>query len=356
VHLRCPHCRAPIPERAARCPICRGDPHLAPATEPTPIPLAPRYERADGVPHALDRSGLWWRAAALLALVAAVALALVGLGALLAAAGFGEVAWPVAGGLASALGAGTVALLERQRAHRVAAGRSGDSPAHDPPQQGAAADLALVYLHAEHFAAPARGHAAVHAPLTQARVSAEDLAWRVVAATLVALADGEVVEMEAHALGTPAGPMPAVSVRVVRPLPPGEVFAASLLRPLVRRGVGGSTSVSDAVSQLVLARRRPATTVLAMVREQAVASGYLRWPGASGGTPVAVARGWLAAALLLPPRVDPARLAQADSALTALDERLAAWDARDPELVAALRAEVRAAFVRERARAGQGAG
>jgi hypothetical protein len=316
------------------------------------MPLAPRYERLAVQPPDLGRGDLWWRATALLALVAVVALVLVGAGMLLAATGMGEVAWPALAGMSCGLVAGALVLVERQRARRVAAVTTTSTATLE---ESAAADLALIYLHADHFAAVASGRAGVRAPLALAQVSAQDLAWRGIAATLTTLAESAIVEMEEHALATPAGPVQAVAVRLVRPLPAGEVFAARLLRPLVRRGVGGSTTVSEAVSQLVMARRRPAMAVVALAREQALACGLLRLPGTGRGTPGAVARGWLAAALLLPPRADRARLVVPDPALAALDERLAAWDGRDPALVAALRAEVRAAFVREQARASHGA-
>jgi hypothetical protein len=346
VHLRCPHCRAPIPERAARCPVCGRDPHVAPPAESAPALLAPRYATAVTKP-ASDDGALWWRAGAALGLLAAVALALLGAGALLAAAGIGEVTWPALAGLTFA---GAVVQVERQRARLVAA------TAATPPDSGAAADLALIYLYADRFAPPAARREAIDAPVTHARVNAEEVAWRAIATTLTALADGDTVELETHALATPAGQVQAVAVRLVRPLPAGEGFAALLLRPLARRGVGGSTTVSEVVSQLVMVRRRPAVAVLALARAQALARGYLRLPGAGRGTLGALARGWLAAALLLPARVDPARLTQAAPALAALEERLAAWDARDPTLVAALRAESCAAFVRQHARARHGAG
>jgi hypothetical protein len=313
--------------------------------------LAPRYARSGVALPGREASALCWRAAVALALVAVVALALAGTGVLLATAGMGEIAWPALAGLACALAAGAVVLVERQRARRVAAVGAGEAP---PPDGSAAADLALLYLHAEHFAMPAGGRGSARAPLTSARVSAEDLAWRGIAVTLTTLADREIVELDEHALATPAGTMRAVAVRLVRPLPAGEAFAARLLRPLARRGVGGSGIVSDIVGQLVLARR-PAATVLAMAREQALARGDLLLPGTDGNSPGAAARGWLAAALFLPPRVAPARLADPDPALAALDERLAAWDAREPTLVAALHADVCAAFLRERARASHGA-
>jgi hypothetical protein len=350
VHLRCPHCRAPIPEHAARCPVCRRDPHVAPLDGPSPALLAPKYDVPTSATPASDDGGLWWRAGAALALVAIVALALMGAGALLAAAGVGEVAWPALAGLAFALVAGAVVLVERQRARLLAAAAS----AATPPEPAAAADVALIYLYAHRFAAPSRRREGVPAPLTHTSVNAEDVAWRVIAATLTALADDAIVELDEHALATTAGPVQAVAVRLVRPLPAGEAFAAKLLRPLVRRGVGGSTTVSEVVSQLAMAWRRPAVAVLALAREQALVRGYLRVPGAGGGTPGAFARGWLAAALRLPARVDRARLTDAAPALAALEERLALWDARDLALVAALRAEVRAAFVREHARAVHG--
>ncbi|HEV2239035.1 MAG TPA: zinc ribbon domain-containing protein [Ktedonobacterales bacterium] len=348
MHLRCPHCRAPIPERAARCPVCGGDPQTLPAADAAPAALAPKYVVPSGAAPSRS-SGMWWRAALALALVAVVTLALVGAGALLAGAGAGAVGWPALGGLAFALVAGALALVERQRARLVAAA----APTAPPLATGAGADLALLYLYAGHFAAPADRRAGLRAPLTRARVNAEDLAWRAIAATLTALADADVVELEEHALATPSGAVQAVAVRLVRPLPPGETFAARLLRPLVRRGVGDSNTVGEVTSQLVMARR-PAAEVVALAREQALARGYLRIPsvGASGG----FARGWLAAALLLPARVDPAHLPEAAPALAALDERLVAWDAREPTLVAALRAEIRAAFRRARARASHGAG
>jgi hypothetical protein len=350
VHQRCPHCRAPIPEHAARCPVCGRDPKQAPPAEPAAVLLAPRYASSGVVRPKREAGARRWRGAAALALVAVVALALGGAGALLDAAGMGEIAWPALAGLACALAAGAVVLVERQRARRVAATGAGESP----PDGSAAADLALLYLHADHFATPAGGRGSVRAPLAGTRVSAEELAWRGVAVTLTTLAEREIVELDAHALATPAGPVPAVAVRLVRPLPAGEAFAARLLRPLTRRGVGGSSIVSDLVGQLVLARR-PAATVLALAREQALARGDLLLPGTLGKSPGAAARGWLAAALLLPPRVAPARLADPDPALAALDERLAAWDAREPALVAALQVDVCAAFLRERARASHGA-
>lgn len=348
MHQRCPHCRAPIPERAVRCPVCGGDPHTMPAADTTPAPLAPQYDAPTTAPA--DSGGVWWRAALALAMVAVVTLALLGAGALLGDAGAGAVGWPALGGLAFALVAATVVLVERQRARLATVA----APATPPPATGAGADLALLYVYAGHFAAPANRRDGVTSPLAHASVSAEDLAWRAIAATLTALADADVVEMEAHALATPAGAVQAVAVRLVRPLPTGETFAARLLRPLVRRGVGGSNTVSEVTSQLVMARRRPAAAVVALAREQALARGYLRVPGV--GVPGGFARGWLAAALWLPARADPARLADAAPALGALDERLAAWDARDPKLVAALRAEARAAFIRARARASLGAG
>lgn len=349
MHLRCPRCRAAIPERAVRCPVCGQDPHIAPPADSAPALLAPRYATAAAKPVS-DHGALWWRVGAALALLAAVALLLLGAGALLAAAGIGEVAWPALAGLALVLVAGAVVQVERQRARLVA------EAAATPPDAGAAAELALIYLYADRFAPPAAQREAIDAPLTGARVNAEEVAWRAIAATLTALADGDTVELATHALATPAGPVQAVAVRLVRPLPAGERFAALLLRPLARRGVGGSTTVSEVVSQLVMARRRPALAVLALGRAQALARGYLRVPGAGRGTLGALARGWLAAALFLPARVDPARLTQTAPALAVLEERLVAWDARDPTLIAALRAEAYAAFVRQRARARYGAG
>jgi hypothetical protein len=349
VSLRCPHCLAPIPASAARCPICGGDPRAASAPVAAgSAKLAPRLSLALDERHHSSLSGRWYLAAAgALALVALLVGGLLVLGALAAQAGLGQVAWPALIGVGAVVALGALLQVERRRrtlAQLVGPGALGDAPS----------DLDLIHLFAGRFAPAVAGRGAFHPPLARVAVDASEAAWRAVGATLLDLAEGDVLELESHALPTPGEPVAVVAVRLVRPLPPGDAFAARLLHPLTRRGVGASTTVGELVGHLIMAQRYPARALLESARGHLTALGFYRPAGATARGALIVPLGWLRAALFRPLTPNAARLETARPALDALEERLTVWDTREPEVVAALRNEVLAAFRRARSRARRG--
>ncbi len=353
MHLRCPYCRSPIPERTTRCAICGRDPHQPPAqpdetSARLALGLTPSPDGKMPAPSAV----IWWPLALGIALVTLAALAIVAVGLLAADAGLGGVAWPALVGLSAVLLLGALLQVERRRRARAQT-----NAASVGAETSALSDLELVYLFAARFAAPAGRADGFQPPLQRTPVRADEAAWRAVAASLLDLADADVLELEAHTLPTPREPLHVIAVRLVRPLPPGDAFAARLLHPLARRGVGASTTVSELVSQCAMAQRHPARALLDSAQAHLKAAGYYRQGGDhSGGKPPPLARAWLDAALFRPLQLDAARLAAAQPALAALEARMAAWDERDPALVAALRDEVLAAFLRAQARARQAIG
>ena len=346
--LRCPICLALLPDKATRCAICGADPTHPPAADrDAPVALAPQLTRAQETGGPIARTPGWWLpGAGLLALAALVLALLLALARLTAAAGFAAEAWPALAGVVLVAVAAALLSGERRRRqlNRLDLSRSDGA--------SAPTDLGLVHLFADRFAAPARGPDSFRPPLHHLHVSADDAAWRAVAATLLDLAEDDVIELEPHALPTANEPVRVVAVRVVRPIPAGDAFAARLLRPRTRRGVGASTIVSELVGQALLANRHPARSLLESARVPLAAAGYYR-PTSSAGTgtgPLPLA--WARAVLLRPLEPDPHRIEAARPQLDALEARLASWDARDPALAPALRHEVLAAFVRARARAG----
>lgn len=346
--LRCPVCLALVPAKAARCAVCGADPAQPPAAASTaPVALAPQLTLAPepgGVP---TRSPGWWLpGAGLLALGVIVLAVLVAFAWLAAAAGFGAEAWPaLIGVLVVALGAVLFSGERRRRQLNLPA-------SVHPDEEAAPSDLALVHLFAGRFAPPASGPDSFRPPLHRQHVSADEAAWRAVAATLLDLAERDVVELDPHLLPTATEPVNVVAVRVVRPIPKGDAFAVRLLRPLTRRGVGASTTVSELVGQAVMADRHPAHTLLESARDALAAGGYYRPSGSAGAGAGPLPLAWARAALFRPLEPDPRAIQAALPLVEALEARLAAWDARDPTLAPGLRHEVLAAFVRARARAG----
>lgn len=336
--LRCPRCLSPVPSDATRCAVCGGDPRLAPmVAEPGRALLAPRLDGGSGEgPRPGIAAGWWLRAAGAIGLGMVVLAILVWLALLADAAGLGTVAWP------ALIGIGAVAvvavLLQGERRWRAMRQMTTGTDASADPS-----DLDLLHLFAARFAPPANGRNSFRPPLGHTSVCADEAAWRAVAATLLDLAERDVVEMEPHALPTPGKPVEVLAVRLVRPLPPGDDFATRLLHPLARRGVGASTTVSELVGQLLILHRHPARSLLDLARPHLVAAGFFR-PGGQG--PLALVR---------PLKADSARIATARPALEALEARLVGWDEREPALAATLRAEALAAFLRAQARARQGA-
>lgn len=397
--LWCPGCLSPIPADTVRCPVCGADPRVAPsatldeadggapgATGNTEDPAIRAIPAADGrlawrleppstgdvpagevgtrAPTTDDppTDDLTTRAAPLGALasaapdsrawllpVAGLAVGLVGLGVILiigfaaSAAGWGGVAWP-------ALGAITVVavlavLLQAERRWRALTRMRAEYKGTATPT-----DLDLFHLFAGRFGPATTGRDGFHPPLGRQTVRADAVAWRAVAATLLDLADRDVLELEPHTLPTPGAAVHVLAVRLVRPLPEGDEFARHLLHPLVRRGVGASTTAGDLVYPLVLMHPHPGRALLESDRQRLVALGYYhvgRAPAADASRPGPLAI--LLAVLPSTPRPDPERLASAYPALRALERRLAEWDQREPEVIAAVRGDVLAAFTRARA-------
>jgi hypothetical protein len=336
--LRCPRCLSPVPASATRCAICGADPRLAlTRPEAAPAVLAPRLEAGarEGARQPAVAAAWWLRGAGALALGLAALALLLWLALLADAAGFGALAWPALIGVGAVAVVG--ALLQLERRWRLLRQITDKTDASASPS-----DLDLMHLFAARFAPPASGPDSFRPPLWPGGVRADEAAWRAVAATLLDLSERDVVEMEPRALPTPGDPVPVLAVRLVRPLPPGDDFAVRLLHPLARRGVGASTTVSELVGQLLVLHRHPARSLLELARPHLVAAGFIR-PGGHG--PVA---------LLRPLQANAERIVGARPALEALETRLAGWDEREPGLVATLRAEALAGFLRARARARQG--
>lgn len=332
----CPRCVAPVPERAVRCGVCGGD--LRGASEdaaPGDIPrLAPRLtgETASGahqhVAGSLARA-VGITGAGLLGIVVLVALAWAA-----GDAGLGDIAWPALAGIGvAALLAGLLGMLRLRRRYALLA--RGEEQGETPDA------LELVHLFAGRFAPSVTVGETFLPPLAVHAVRAEEAAWRAIGATVLALAEGGIVELEPRSLPTLSKPVAALGVRLVRPAPTEDLFAVRLLRPLARRGVGASTILSDLVAQHGLMRRQPARTLLESARARLTAQGYYSVAG----------NAWLRAALFGASQPDAARIASARPALDELEARLAAWDADDPALVATIRHEARAGFIRARARA-----
>ena len=317
-----------------------------------PAQLAPRLTPALDARHHLRTPLSWY-----LAVIGAVGLALLVLGVLLALAllaaqaGMGAVVWPALIGIGVVVAFGALMQLERRR-RALAHLTTGREPGAGP------SDLDLIHLFAGRFAPSAAGHDGFRPPFARTAVRADEAAWRAIGATLLDLAERDVLEIEPHTLPTPGEPVHVLAVRLVRPLPSDDTFAARLLHPLTRRGVGASTTVGELVGHLIMANRHPARALLESARAHLTALGFYRPAGFGGERTtrgiLVVPLGWLRAALFRPLEPDAEQLAATQPALEALEERLAAWDARDPELVAALRSEVLAAFLRARARASQG--
>lgn len=381
--LWCPSCLSPIPADTVRCPVCGVDPR-APGAAPLD---GVNGDAPGGLAVSVDAGRLVWRPGAratgdptpgdsvgdesgaddsaddsaadalvgaapdgcgCLLPAAVVAVAAVGLGALLAiglaasAAGWGGVAWPALGAIAVV--ALLAALLQAERRWRALTRVRTEFKGTAAPT-----DLDLFHLFAGHFGPTTTGRDGFHPPLGQGTVRADAVAWRAVAATLLDLADREVLELEPHTLPTPGDAAHVLAVRLVRPLPEGDDFARHLLHPLARRGVGASTTAGDLVYPLVLMHPHPGRALLESDRERLVALGYYHFGrGAGGGStrpgPLAI----LLAVLPSVPRPDPERLASAYPALRALERRLAEWDEREPEVIAAVRGDVLAAFTRAR--------
>jgi hypothetical protein len=293
----------------------------------------------------------------LLRALGAVALVTVILGTLLAlallgaAAGWGAIAWPAFIGIAGVFAISGLLQVERQR--RRLAGLL--APTADANSLASLSDLELIHLFAGRFAAPGHGHDAFWPPLSPVPIRADEAAWRAIAATLLDLAEREVVELEPRALPAPHGSVAVMGIRLVRPLPQGDAFASHLLHPLARRGVGASTIVSDLASQHLMPHRYPARALLESVHEHLTALGFYRPPGIHPrGAPRrlwTLPGDWVSAAILRPVRPDAARIASAQPALDALEQRLIAWETREAAQVALLHEEVRAGLLRARARA-----
>jgi hypothetical protein len=346
VSLRCPLCLSPLPAAVVRCPVCGGDPRAPVELAAEPTQLAPRLPAIGPGGGRVGTPFRWYLAAAAVLVGAALVFGvLLALALLAAQAGLGALVWPALIGIGAVVVVG--ALLQVERRRRALARR------HEPDE--GPTDLDLVHLFAWRFAPSASGRDAFQPPLAKTAVRADEAAWRAIAATLLDLADRDILEIEPHALPTPGGSAQVLAVRLVRPLPTGDQFAAHLLRPLTRRGVGGSTTAGDLTGQVMIAARRPARALLDSARPHLVALGFYR----SGGQhathaptgPLALPLAWLRAALFRPLAPDPERVAAAWPALEALEGRLAAWDAREPALIASLRSELLAAFIRARARA-----
>jgi hypothetical protein len=349
VSLRCPRCLSPIPAKAGHCAVCGADPHAAlPPFDQGAAVLAPRRPTGSAGQSAGRTRTAWLAPLGLAGLALVMLLGLVGLGLLAAQAGLGGVAWPALLGIGCVALVGAALQVERRRRALAQLVRA-------PEESVAPSDLDLIYLFAARFALPGAGPDSFRPPLQQESVRADEAAWRAVAATLLDLAEQDVLELELRALPTPERPVQVVAVRLVRPVPPGDEFAARLLRPLARRGVGASTTASELVSQMLIMHRHPARSLLESAHGHLVAAQFYQ-PGERAqrrglaGLPGA----WLRAALFRPLAPNPERIASAQPALDALETRLASWDEHDPELVAALRDEILAAFVRARARARQG--
>jgi hypothetical protein len=348
--LRCPRCLALLPEKAARCSVCGADPAQPVADGGAPVTLLPQIAPSAAAGAVARSPGWWLPGAAILALVAVALAALFGMARLAADAGFSAEAWPALVGMlvVAALAALVLGERRRRKLNRLDLSRSGGT--------NMATDLGLVHLFADRFAAPASGPDSFRPPLQQQHVGADEAAWRAVAATLLDLAEQDVIELEPHALPTATEPVQVVAVRVVRPLPHDDAFAALLLRPLTRRGVGASTTVSELVGQALMADRHPGRTLLDSARAPLATAGYYRPTGSAGTGNGPLPMAWARATLLRPLEPDPHKIEAARSQMEALQARLAAWDARDPSLAPTLRHEVLAAFVRARARAGARAG
>lgn len=255
-------------------------------------------------------------------------------------AGLGDIAWPALMGVALVGLLAGLALVARGERRLAALRASAAHGANDPPRL---TDLELAYLFAGRFAPPAAGSDTFWAPLAARPVLASEVAWRAIGATVLDLAEADVVELEPRSLPTPLKPVTVLGVRLVRPLPASDAFAARLLRPLARRGVGASTILSDLVAQLSMMQRHPARALLDSACASLTAHGYYR----------ARRPFWLR--VVLPGSVEPdaTRIAEARPALDALEARLAAWDERDAVLVAAIHHEVSSGLLRARARAGR---
>lgn len=351
VSLRCPRCLSPVPASAARCAICGTDPHVpAGRLGEAPLLLAPRLAPLGDVGDYLTSSRRWMLPLAGMGAVLVLAAGGLGaLGLLAAAADLGAIAWPALAATAAVVAVAIGLQMERRR-------RALDHIAPAAQDTAAPTDLDLIHLFAGRFAPPAQEREDdFHPPLVRAAVRAEEAAWRAVAATLLDLTEREVVELEPHTLPTPGEPVTVLAVRLVRPLPAGDTFAARLLHPLARRGVGGSTTVSELVGQLIIVHPHPGRALLEYARTHLTALGFYRQGGARGasGAPARLAPlvSWVRAALPQPLEPDPERVAAARPALEALEARLEAWDERDPGLAVAFRHEVLAACVRARARA-----
>lgn len=346
VSLRCPRCLSPVPASAARCAICGNDPH-APAGSLAdadgPIVLAPRLVPLDeAATYRHSAHGWMLPLIGSMAGLAIIAGALVAVGLLAASAGLGVIAWPALATIGAVVAVAVALQVERRR-------RALDRIAPAAKETGAPTDLDLIHLFAGRFAPPSQARSdEFHPPLARAAVRAEEAAWRGVAATLLDLAEHEVIELEPHALPTPSESVHVLAVRLVRPLPAGDPFATRLLHPLARRGVGDSTTVSELVGQLVIIHPHPGRALLDYARDHLMALGFYR-PGGAHRVPVLLR--WARALLPQPLEPDPERVAAARPALEALEARLAAWDERDPSLAAAFRHEVLAACLRARARA-----
>lgn len=334
VSLRCPRCLAPIPSTALRCPVCGSDPRVAPAlANGASALLAPRL-----TPSLPDRASTlqplrnWLPLIGMAALLLAVLAGLAGAALFAASEGLGDVAWPALIAIAVVMVVGALLLVERRQRAFAQLTPTGNGRGATP------SDLDLIHLFAAHFAPPDAGPDSFRPPLRHSSVRAEDAAWRAVGATLLDLSEQDVLELEPHSLPTPGGSVHVLAVRMVRPLPPDDEFASRLLRPLARRGVGASTTVSELVSQLLIMHRHPARSLLESAQEHLIRAGFYH-PAVAG------------VAFLRPLVPDPERVSVARSDLQAMEDRLAAWDERDPEMIAALRDEILAAFVRARARA-----
>jgi hypothetical protein len=358
LNLRCPHCLALIPEKAARCAVCGGATDAAPvAPASDAIRLAPELTPPASAPRGQPGMGYWLlRAVGAVALVVMILGTLLALALLLAAVGWGAIAWPAFIGIAGVFALSGLLQVERQR--RRLAGLL--APAADATTLAELSDLELVHLFAGRFAAPGRGHDAFWPPLSPVPVRAEEAAWRAIAATLLDLAEREVVELEPRTLPAAHGSIAVMGIRLVRPLPQGDALASHLLHPLVRRGVGASAIVSDLASQHLMPHRWPARALLESAHEHLTALGFYRPPGIHPrGKPRrlwTLPGDWLSAAILRPVRPDPVRIASARPALAALEQRLIAWDTRDAAQVALLYGEIRAGLLRARARARHTAG
>jgi hypothetical protein len=350
--LRCPHCLSPLPANASRCPVCGGDPRAesAPADEARVL-LAPRLAPSPPArPPATRAYGCSLPALGIAGLALGILAALTALAVLAASAGLADIAWPALAGIVAVAVVAALLQVERRRRTLTQLAARGDA-------RPAPSDLELIHLFTSRFARRATGPDTFRPPLQRAHVSADEAAWRAVAATLLDLAEQDVLELEPHVLPTPGQPARVLAVRLVRPLPHGDEFATRLLHPLARRGVGASTAVSELVGQMLIMQRHPARSLLQSAQPHLAAAGFYSPAGHPPATgPLGLPIAWLRAALFQPLEPDPERLLAAQPALDALEHRLAAWDERDPDLVAAFRDEVLAAFVRTQARARRGMG